>query len=406
MNNALSTPWRDLPLELAAALRPHLRTVVAEIIAALPDAVPDYARPLEGSFGDGVRLGVEVALDRFLDLPGTTEPALTQDDRRVYLALGRGENRQGRELPTLLAAYRVGARVAFRRFAALARGAGVDPDALVPLAESVFAYIDELSATSAEGYAQEQSLRAGEDDRVRSELLALVLAGTPDASALAAVARRAGWPVPEVVVVVVVPRDAADGLSLGRAALLGRDGESLVAVLPGPARRPALARQLAGRRAAVSPPGPVAEVPSLLGLARRGAALRAEGVSADDPLWVQDHLADLVVHGERGVLARLAAVRLAPLDGVRPAVRDRLARTLLAWLQHRGERQHVAAELHVHPQTVGYRLVQLRELFGPVLDEPQARFELELALRATGGADPRAPRAQALRTAKTTTLLR
>ena len=391
MNNSLSTPWRDLPPELAEALRPHLREVVAEIIAALPGEVPDYARPLEGAFGDGVRLGVEVALGRFLDLPGTTEPALAPDDRRVYLALGRGENRQGRELPTLLAAYRVGARVAFRRFAALARGAGVDPDAVVPLAESVFAYIDELSATSAEGYAQEQSLRAGEDDRLRAELLALVAAGTTDASALASVARRAGWPVPDEVVVVVVPRAGVDGLSLGRAALVGRDGESLVAVLPGPVRRPALTRQLAGRHAAVSPPGPVADVPSLLALARRGAALRAEGVRADDPLWVEEHLADLVVHGDRGVLTRLAATRLAPLDGVRPAVRDRLARTLLAWLQHRGERQHVAAELHVHPQTVGYRLIQLRELFGQALEDPQARFELELALRSARAAGPVRP---------------
>jgi len=382
MNNALSTPWRDLPPELATALRPHLREVVAEIVAALPGEVPDYARPLEGAFGEGLRLGVEVALGRFLDLPGTTEPALSAEDRRVYLALGRGENRQGRELQSLLAAYRVGARVAFRRFAALARGAGVDPDALVPLAESVFAYIDELSATSVEGYAQEQSLRAGEDDRRRAELLALVTGGTADPPALRSAARRAGWPVPDAVVVVVVPRDGADGLSLGRAALVGRDGEALAAVLPQPARRTALARQLAGRGAAVSPAGPVTEVPGLLALARRGVALRADTMSTEDPLWVEDHLADLVVHGDREVLARLAAVRLAPLDAVRPAVRERLAQTLLSWLQHRGERQHVAAALHVHPQTVGYRLVQLRELFGEALEDPQSRFELELALRA------------------------
>ena len=382
MNNALSTPWRDLPPELGRALRPHLREVVAEIVTALPGEVPDYARPLEGAFGEGLRLGVEVALGRFLDLPGTSEPALTEDDRRVYLALGRGENRQGRELQTLLAAYRVGARVAFRRFAALARDAGVDPDAVVPLAESVFAYIDELSATSVEGYAQEQSLRAGEDDRRRAELLALVTGGTADPPALLSAARRAGWPVPDSVVVAVVPRASADGLSLGRACLVGRDGDALVAVLPAPGRRTALSAQLAGRRAAVSPAGAVTDVPALLALARRGVALRADAVSADDPLWVDDHLADLVVHGERAVLARLAAVRLTPLEQVRPAARERLAQTLLSWLQHRGERQHVAAELHVHPQTVGYRLVQLRELFGEDLEDPQARFELELVLRS------------------------
>jgi len=44
-------------------------------------------------------------------------------------------------------------------------------------------------------------------------------------------------------------------------------------------------------------------------------------------------------------------------------------------------RDVVAAELGVHPQTVRYRLRQLRELFGTRLEDPEARFELSLALR-------------------------
>ena len=42
----------------------------------------------------------------------------------------------------------------------------------------------------------------------------------------------------------------------------------------------------------------------------------------------------------------------------------------------------MAETLHVHPQTIGYRLTQLRKLFGKELDHPTARFELEIALRA------------------------
>jgi DNA-binding PucR family transcriptional regulator len=38
--------------------------------------------------------------------------------------------------------------------------------------------------------------------------------------------------------------------------------------------------------------------------------------------------------------------------------------------------------LHVHPQTARYRIAKLRELLGDQLDDPDARFELELALRA------------------------
>ena len=44
--------------------------------------------------------------------------------------------------------------------------------------------------------------------------------------------------------------------------------------------------------------------------------------------------------------------------------------------------QAVAAALDVHPQTVRYRVRQLRDLFGERLEDPEARFELALALRA------------------------
>ena len=41
----------------------------------------------------------------------------------------------------------------------------------------------------------------------------------------------------------------------------------------------------------------------------------------------------------------------------------------------------MAAALDVHPQTVRYRVRQLRDLFGDRLEDPDARFELSLALR-------------------------
>jgi DNA-binding PucR family transcriptional regulator len=81
-------------------------------------------------------------------------------------------------------------------------------------------------------------------------------------------------------------------------------------------------------------------------------------------------------------MADLAAKVLAPLDAVRPSARERLAETLLAWLRHHGQRTPVAEELFVHQQTVGYRVSQLKDLFGAALDDPETRFELELVLRA------------------------
>ena len=47
-----------------------------------------------------------------------------------------------------------------------------------------------------------------------------------------------------------------------------------------------------------------------------------------------------------------------------------------------GDRRAVAEELHIHPQTARHRITRLRELLGDDLDNPDARFELELGLRA------------------------
>ena len=96
----------------------------------------------------------------------------------------------------------------------------------------------------------------------------------------------------------------------------------------------------------------------------------------------EEHLAELVVHGDAGLASELASTRLEPLEARSPNSRERLLETLSAWLDHQGNVPQVAEALQVHPQTVRYRLAQLRELFGERLEDPDARFELALAVRA------------------------
>ena len=85
------------------------------------------------------------------------------------------------------------------------------------------------------------------------------------------------------------------------------------------------------------------------------------------------------------------------------ATRANLALTLQAWLRSPGQRKTIAHELGVHPQTVRYRMARLRELFGEQLDDPDGRFELELALRlrpfAAMGSDARRDQLSAAETA-------
>lgn len=391
-------PWVDLPAEVSAAIRPHVSEIVEEILITIQRDVPAYSRPLDGDFGATVRRGVEVALGRLLlDLPGRDEPALTPAGRLVYQQLGKGEARTGRPLEALLSAYRIGARVAFRTISRVAVEEGLDPQMLLPLGESIFVYVDELSATSVEAFASEQFRQVGERDRRRGALLEQMVSGRADEADVRTQAAAAAWVLPPEVIAIVMPLDDADGLrvALGDRALVRARAEHAVAVVPAPTGRRGqqeIDRALAGRHAWVGPARPWQRAASSLRAALAGYAL-AE-TSLDDPSktavlkpdsraqWVQDHLATLVMGADTDLMGDLAQVRLAPLAELRDNQRARLAETLLSWLRHQGERTKVAAELHIHPQTVGYRVGQLREVFGEALDDPQSRFELEMVLRA------------------------
>ena len=79
-------------------------------------------------------------------------------------------------------------------------------------------------------------------------------------------------------------------------------------------------------------------------------------------------------------LADLRATALAPLGELSEGTREKLTETLRAWLLHHGRRDAVAADLFVHPQTVRYRMGQLRELYGGRLDDPDTVLALIIAL--------------------------
>src|SRR3954451_5023430 len=112
--------------EAAEVLRPLLPELSEEIVEAIGRQVEPYRRPLEGPFGRAVRTGTEQALERFLDMiPDPSSGG--SDESRIYVQLGRGEFREGRSLDALLAAYRLGARIAWRRFAAAGDAAGLAP---------------------------------------------------------------------------------------------------------------------------------------------------------------------------------------------------------------------------------------------------------------------------------------
>lgn len=363
--------------------------ITEEILSAIALEIPAYTRPLEGAFGEAVRGGVNQALAQFVAMVRDPETSLREEGRRVYFALGRGEVATGRSIGALLAAYRLGAQIAWRHLAEASLTSELDQRETNLLAESIFAYIDELSAESAEGYAQAQAELASELDTRRAELIDLLTRGRigSDPRALAEAAAGANWSVPEELAVLSWPA------SLGRApvgrlpqgSIVRGDQNVFIALVPepdDPARRRQLTEGFSRIRSGLGSAAPphltfqsYAHSRTMLTLAD---TLDARGIVVAD-----DHRPTLIARSDRLLADRIAGQRLAGLSAETPASQRRLRETLLAWLISDGSVAAAAKHLHVHEQTLRYRMAKLREILGAQLDDPDARYELEFALRAT-----------------------
>jgi len=223
--------------------------------------------------------------------------------------------------------------------------------------------------------------------RRRRRLAALLLQRDPpaDAAAIESAAADAGWRLPQTLAAVAA-RVEVDRLArrLDPDALVLQAGELACALLPDPgAPGRDLGAALRETPAALGPAVPWREVALSFERARAVLVLAEARVIEDgaEPLLADDHSTDLLLHTDRALARDVAAAALRPLEPLGDGARTRLRETLEAWLRHRGRTETVAEALHVHPQTVRYRMAKLRELFGDALEDPDRRFELELALR-------------------------
>jgi len=364
------------------------------MIEAIASGVPDYASPARPDYRQRLADAVTGAVACFIAhvaRPDQSTQAITAEFR----AIGGTAAREGRTLDALQDALRLGARVAWRWLCEA--DAGLDRRELSRVGEAIFAYLDELAAACAQGYAEARVQAAG--DRQRRLLADRVRPATPR--------RTPGQPGP-------VGRLGAPRPGRGSSSSAGARTGSCCrpACSPtGPARSRACScrtrtardgrraidralshRALRGRPAAIGPFGAASPAPPCrcAGPGTRWRLARS-GVIPAGPVRCDQHLSTLLILADEDLAAALRGRRLAPLARLRPAQRDRIAETLLAWLQLGENAAEVAQRIHVHPQTVRYRMRQIQELFGDQLRDPDRRFELQLALRIRTLAGRREP---------------
>src|SRR5262245_58567303 len=236
------------PLELLVpALVQRLPHLLNEVRDLLAEDWPDYAKFLDEEQAE-VAVAAEVFLRGLVDIAqqGLANDPVPQAGPQVALfeEIGRIQWREGRDVSTLLSAYQVGARVAWHHVSSAALATGVAPEVLAALAEAVFVFIDQLSSASARGYVLEQSEAAVTRERLRDELVDLLLSDRSDSAAVQTAAARAGWPLPrEAAVILITPENPVGQAMLSRldsSCLLIRRRARHGAIVPdpvGPGRR-------------------------------------------------------------------------------------------------------------------------------------------------------------------------
>lgn len=385
---AATDPWSALPRELVPIMRRDAHDLAVDIVREVRDQIPEYHLTLSGPTAEMMVAGIETAVQQFADrVANPRAPRGHCPD--TYRTIGQCELAAGRGLDALHSAYRLAARVIWRRIVRLGERVSLSVQTVGLLGEAMFAHIDELAALSAEGYATAQAREAGVLERRRRRLLELLLADPPTPrKVILDLARASRWEPPELVRAVAIDlpdeQPGATGPQLPDTVLVDLEGsQPCLLATSGDLREPAVRHALRDWRAVTGPAVPLAEAARSMRWARQALALVRRGVLPDArPTDCAAHLSTLLLLTDEPLVAELADRVLAPLAKLTERQRDRLAETLLAWLVTRGGAPEMAARLGIHPQTVRYRMHQLEDLFGERLRDPDLRFDLEVALRA------------------------
>ncbi|WP_462418481.1 helix-turn-helix domain-containing protein [Kytococcus sp. Marseille-QA3725] len=391
MDEAVSgTLWTP---EVVTALRAVVDDASQESVTAIMQDVAVYSDEFRHGRSAVLKEAVSMALHGFLDLieaPGPATgptPATTLGAR----SLGRSEARAGRTVEAVLAAYRVGARVCWVTFSDVALEHGFAARDLQAFAGLTFAYIDDLSAATVAGHTEERSRNDRRRNQARANLGLLIVRGARSAE-LDHHARAAGLSAPQTVALLICRTEDVGALT-SRLPLrtlvidqvgLGPEGSGWsTLVVPDPSTEEVDHAHTALTKASVhclvTPAVDRARAPETWRLASRWVAMPPEPLPG--PAGPQDLarvLPHLVVHGDAVAARELTTSALEPLADLPTTTRERLVETLRLWMLLRGQRSLVAEQLGVHPQTVRYRMNQLRELFGDDLDDPRRAAEILL----------------------------
>ena len=354
------------------------------MVARFSGTIPGYRRlpqpVLVGQILDISRRNVDLFF-RYLAVglpPG-------DEDLAAFRRSAKDRATEGMPLEDLLHAYRLGSRIGWHALedAALPE----ERPSLLHGAEVLLDYIDQVSAAVAQAYlAERQHLVSEEERQLRDLLDALVGGGTLPAE-LRGLAEQVGLPLSDRYRPFAAAVQGAPARRHSELASALRDG-GVLALTEG-VRVAGLARD--GARSplpglsgdvvlAMAPPTPRADLATALDDMRRLADL-GRRLGRTGVMMVDELLPELLLDSAPRVADALRQRALGPLETDRPRRSADLVQTLSVYVDASLDRRLAAERLHVHPNTLDYRLRQVQELTGLDVHRPEDLVLVMLALR-------------------------
>ncbi|MEU1845557.1 PucR family transcriptional regulator [Micromonospora sediminicola] len=282
--------------------------------------------------------------------------------------LGADRAAQGVSVAGLLRGVQAGRDRAVELVVRHGRDAGIPDEVLVEGLLTIGRYAAAVERAVVDGHrkAERELVRSG--PAARAHLLRRLLTDGPDDTPAAELARFGLRPEGRYHCLVAAAPDPVRAHTLHRqlarhGGLLGAVEDRLAGLLP---RLPGAAP--ADLLALVTPAQPLARAPAMYALClaalRTATHRRLRGLRQ-----VTDLAGETALAAQPALAELLRATLLGPLDPADEFHRE-LATTALAWLDHGQRLDQTAAALHVHPNTVRYRLRRLREVTGgPPVEE-------------------------------------
>lgn len=364
-----------VPASLYARVQKRVPALARRMIETFLEEVPLYRLlPREQLEGEVLAICEDNLRTFFATLMDDRMP--TEEELAEPRASAARRAQERVPLSSVLTAYHVGGRIGWGALCDEARPE--ETPELLAAADHVQRYVQAATTVVATSYLQEQQAIVGEESDALRSLVGALLAGEP-ADALA---ERLGRRLPSRWVVLALdlgphPDEATAGAVAAR-----RKVRRVQAALDGVEGEPALGRLHAEGGIVLLPDlgQPLDELCELLqaaaGAPVRVGAARAPSTAGIEPAAAQarevlrladaapglyvlrDVLLDYQLSRPSDAQEHLAEL-VAPLERF-----PDLLRTLEVYLEHDLDRRRTAAALHVHPNTLDYRLKRVVELTG------------------------------------------